>query len=64
VLPALDLPRLAVDLALGQRHGAVAAGVADRVHVVVDADHGDAVAIDLESACGALRELRERRQDV
>src|SRR5262245_36142932 len=49
VLGALDLPFVLPDVALGQGVVGVRAPVAQGVVIVVDADHGDAVAVDVEA---------------
>src|SRR5260221_482397 len=63
VLPALDLALVAVDLALGQREVRVRACVADRIHVVVAAHERDVVLADVESSCGARREVGHASDD-
>ena len=59
VLRALELLLVAPHLALGERHVGVTAHVADRVHVVVDAHHGDRYPTDHEPAGRARCELVE-----
>src|SRR4051812_2895766 len=64
VLPALDVARLHVDLALGQRDVLVGADVADHVDVVADAHDGESVVADLEALGLAVGERLERGDGV